>query len=63
LMRLLDRYENQSLPMVGLDRISIEFGHVRFDHSVTMPIHITNTGSVVAHYRLVPKPDEVRFAT
>ena len=60
LMRLLDRYENQSLPMVGLDRISLDFGQVRYEQSVTMPIQITNTGSVVAHYRLVPKPDEVR---
>ena len=59
LMRLLDRYENQSLPMVGLDRISLDFGQVRYEQSVTMPIQITNTGSVVAHYRLVPKPDEV----
>jgi inositol polyphosphate 5-phosphatase INPP5B/F len=61
LMRLLDRYENQSLPMVGLDRVSVDFGQVRYEHSVTMPIQITNTGSVVAHYRLVPKPDEVRY--
>jgi inositol polyphosphate 5-phosphatase INPP5B/F len=59
LMRLLDRYENQSLPMVGLDRVTVDFGQVRYDHSVTIPIHITNTGSVVALYRLVPKPDEV----
>jgi inositol polyphosphate 5-phosphatase INPP5B/F len=58
LMRLLDRYENHSLPMVGLDRVSLDFGNVRYDHSLTIPIHITNTGSVIAQYRFVPKPDE-----
>lgn len=61
LMRLLDRYENQSLPMVGLDRVSLDFGQIRYEQSVTLPIQITNTGNVVAQFRLVPKPDEVRI--
>jgi phosphatidylinositol-bisphosphatase len=60
LMALLDRYENQSLPMVGLDRVSLDFGEVRYNQSLTLPIQITNTGSVVAQFRLVPKPEEVR---
>jgi Endonuclease/Exonuclease/phosphatase family len=60
LMKLLDRYENQSLPMIGLDRVGLDFGPIRYEQSITLPIHITNTGSVVAQYRLVPKPDEVR---
>jgi len=59
LMKVLDRYENQTLPTVGLDRVSLDFGQVRYEESVTLPIQITNTGSVVAQYRLVPKPDEV----
>lgn len=59
LMKLLDRYENQSLPMVGLDRVSLDFGQIRYEQSVTLSIKISNTGSVVAQYRLVPKPDEV----
>ena len=54
-----DKYENQSLPMVGLDRIDLDFGDVRDDQKVTLPISITNTGKVVANYRLVPKLDEV----
>lgn len=29
-MKLLDKYENQSLPMVGLDRISLDFGFIRY---------------------------------
>lgn len=61
LMKLLDRYENQSLPMVGLDRVSLDFGPIRYEQSITLPIQITNTGSVVAQYRFVPKPDEVRI--
>ena len=60
LMRLLDRFENQTLPMVGLDRINLDFGEVRYGQAVTLPITVTNTGNVVAQFRLVPKLDEVR---
>ena len=58
-MKILDKYENQSLPMVGLDRINLDFGDVRYDQKVTLPISVTNTGKVVAQFRLVPKLDEV----
>jgi phosphatidylinositol-bisphosphatase len=61
LLALLDRFENQSLPMVGLDRIELDFGQVRYEQSVTLPIHITNTGNVCAQFRFVPKLDEVRM--
>jgi phosphatidylinositol-bisphosphatase len=44
--------------MVGLDRVALDFGEVRYAESITQSIQITNTGSVVAQYRLVPKPDE-----
>eukprot|EP00545_Synedropsis_sp_CCMP1620_P006920 CAMPEP_0119015632 /NCGR_PEP_ID=MMETSP1176-20130426/11335_1 /TAXON_ID=265551 /ORGANISM="Synedropsis recta cf, Strain CCMP1620" /LENGTH=725 /DNA_ID=CAMNT_0006968941 /DNA_START=52 /DNA_END=2225 /DNA_ORIENTATION=+ len=57
-MKLLDKFENQTLPMVGLDRISLDFGQIRYGETVTLPIQITNTGKVVAQYRLVPKLDE-----
>lgn len=60
LMKVLDRFENQTLPMVGLDRVSLDFGEIRYGQSITLPIKITNTGSVVAQFRLVPKLDEVR---
>jgi phosphatidylinositol-bisphosphatase len=59
LMKLLDRFENQTLPMIGLDHVNLDFGLVRYGQSVSLPITITNTGSVVAHWRLVPKLDEV----
>lgn len=58
LMKVLDRYENQSLPTLGLDRVSLDFGEVRYGQRVTLPVQLTNTGSVVAQYRLVPKLDE-----
>lgn len=61
LMSLLDRYENQTLPMVALDRVTLDFGEVRYDQSIELPIKITNTGSVVAQFRLKPKLDEVRL--
>ena len=63
MMKLLDKFENQTLPMVGLDRISLDFGEVRYDQKVTLPIKITNTGKVVAQFRLIPKLDEVSIAT
>lgn len=59
LMKLIDRYENQTLPVIGLDTVSLNFGYVRYEETITLPLRITNTGSVVAQYRFVPKPDEV----
>lgn len=59
LMAILDRYENQSLPTIGLDSVSIDFGLVRYEETITREIHITNTGNVVAQFRCVPKPEEV----
>lgn len=60
LMKLLDRFENQTLPMVGLDRVDLDFGEVKYGQKAKLPIQITNTGSVVAQWRFVPKLDEVR---
>jgi inositol polyphosphate 5-phosphatase INPP5B/F len=60
LMKLLDHHENQNLPMVGLDRVELDFDDVRYGQTVTLPIQIANTGNAVAQFRLVPKLDEVR---
>ena len=60
-MKMLDTYENNSLPMVSLNRIKLDFGEVRYDQRVTLPIVITNTGQVVAQFRLVPKVDEIQL--
>jgi len=57
-MKLLDKYENQTLPMVGLDRVSLDFGQIRYEEAKTLSIQITNTGKVVAQFRFVPKLDE-----
>ena len=62
-MQMLDTYENNSLPMVSLDKLNLDFGLIRYDQRVTLPIAITNTGEVVAQFRLAPKVDEVRFFT
>lgn len=61
LLSLLDRFENQALPMVGLDRSELDFGPVRYQQTVTLPLYITNTGNVCAQYRFVPKLDEVGY--
>lgn len=58
-MKKLAQYENKSLPMIGLDRTELDFGEVRYGKTITLPIKITNTGNVVAQFRLVPKLDEV----
>ena len=58
-MKKLDQYDNQTLPMVGLDRIHLDFGEIRYNQTVTLPISVTNTGKVVAQFRAVPKLDEV----
>jgi phosphatidylinositol-bisphosphatase len=58
-MKKLDQYENKSLPMIGLDRTELDFGEVRYGKKIQLPIKITNTGNVVAQFRLVPKLDEV----
>jgi phosphatidylinositol-bisphosphatase len=58
-MKVLDKFENQSLPMVGLDRIFLDFGELRYEQTFTLPIRVTNTGKVVALFRFVPKLDEV----
>lgn len=58
LLSLLDRHENQSLPTVGLDTVELDFGPVRYEQSITLPIQITNTGNVCAQFRFVPKLDE-----
>lgn len=60
-MKRLDEYDNQSLPMVGLDRTELDFGEVRYGMSKTLQIKIANTGKVVAQFRLVPKLDESTF--
>lgn len=59
-MKKLDQYENKSLPMIGLDHTELDFGEVRYGKTITLPVKITNTGNVVAQFRLVPKLDEVR---
>ena len=60
LMRKLDQFDNTALPIVGLDRDTLDFGLVRYGQSSKLQIQVTNTGNVVAQFRFVPKLDEVR---
>ena len=57
-MRTLDKFENQSLPKVDLNKTTVDFGTIYYSNKATETIHLTNTGKVVAHFRLVPKLDE-----
>lgn len=58
LMRKLDRFDNTALPIVGLDKDTLDFGEVRYGETSKLKIQIANTGNVVAQYRLVAKLDE-----
>lgn len=60
LFSVLERYDNRSLPSISLDRRELDFGMVRYNQSVSLPLHITNTGTACAQYRFIPKLDEVR---
>ena len=59
LMRKLDRFDNTALPIVALDRDTLDFGEVRYGETTSLKIKITNTGNVVAQFRLAAKLDEV----
>lgn len=47
--------------MVGLDKISLDFGDIRYGQRITLPIKVTNTGKVVAQFRFIPKLDETKL--
>ncbi|GMI22395.1 hypothetical protein TeGR_g5794, partial [Tetraparma gracilis] len=57
-MRTLDRYENQSLPKVDLNKTCVDLGLCYYENKATDKITLTNSGAVVAHFRLVPKLEE-----
>jgi len=59
--KILDQFDNKHLPMVGLDKISLDFGDIHYGQRITLPIKITNTGKVVAQFRFIPKLDESKL--
>uniref|UniRef100_A0A7S2LT51 Rho-GAP domain-containing protein n=1 Tax=Leptocylindrus danicus TaxID=163516 RepID=A0A7S2LT51_9STRA len=61
IIMVIDKYENQSMPIVRLDKLMLDFGEVRYDSKLTLPITITNTGQVLAQFRFVPKLEEVEI--
>lgn len=54
----LDKRENQSLPKVDLDKVTIDFKSLYYDNKSTASITLTNTGTSNAHWRLVPKLED-----
>jgi phosphatidylinositol-bisphosphatase len=50
-MRTLDRYENQSLPKVDLNKTCVDLGLCYYENKATDKITLTNSGAVVAHFR------------
>jgi len=59
LLRMLDTFDNSSMPILNLDRMSLDFGEIRYGSSLTLPLTIANAGKMYAAYRFVPKLDEV----
>ncbi|GMH70934.1 hypothetical protein TrRE_jg13140 [Triparma retinervis] len=57
-MRSLDKRENQSLPKVDLDKVTIDFKSLYYDNKSMASITLTNTGTSNAHWRLVPKLED-----
>ena len=57
-MRTLDKFENQSLPKVDLNKIDVNFGELYYENKASESILVTNSGKVVAHFRLVPKLED-----
>ncbi|GMH76240.1 hypothetical protein TrLO_g4041 [Triparma laevis f. longispina] len=57
-MRTLDKFENQSLPKVNLNKIDVDFGELYYENKSSESLLVTNSGKVVAHFRLVPKLED-----
>jgi len=49
---------SQSLPKVDLDKTTVDFKTLYYDNKASSSITLTNTGKVVAHFRLVPKLED-----
>jgi inositol polyphosphate 5-phosphatase INPP5B/F len=57
-IRMLDRWENDSLPKVELEGASVSFGPVRYLVESQASVWISNTSQVIAHWRFTPKFEE-----
>jgi inositol polyphosphate 5-phosphatase INPP5B/F len=57
-IRMLDRWENDSLPKVELEADNIMFGPVRYMVESKKSVWISNTSQVIAHWRFTPKLED-----
>lgn len=60
IIRELDKFENESLPDLGISANILELGDIRFGVPVTRTLVVENKGQVIAQYRFIPKPEETR---
>ncbi|KAI8593400.1 hypothetical protein BDZ88DRAFT_404548 [Geranomyces variabilis] len=56
--RELDKFENESLPDLGIATNILEFGDIRYNVPVTRTLLVENKGQIIAQYRFIPKPDQ-----
>ncbi|KAJ3238941.1 hypothetical protein HDU78_003117 [Chytriomyces hyalinus] len=59
LAKQLDKFENESIPTLEVKDSNISFDNVRFLVPITRSIIVQNTGKVLAHFRFIPKQDEL----
>jgi phosphatidylinositol-bisphosphatase len=58
IMRMIDKWENETIPKVEIDGLLVEVGEVQYMVKQERKLQIRNTGNVIAHFRFVPKLEE-----
>ena len=61
IMRALDRWENENIPTVSIDRNVVVFPEVRYKVRTVQTVFLENSGQVQATFRFVPKLEDKQF--
>ncbi|KAJ1963973.1 hypothetical protein GGI12_001721 [Dipsacomyces acuminosporus] len=61
-LRELDRYENECIPIATLGSTVVDFGQVRFGKLVQRRMDLTNSGQVPLEYSFIATPSREHFA-
>ncbi|KAJ3382623.1 hypothetical protein HDU92_004655 [Lobulomyces angularis] len=62
ILRELDKFENEALPILEIDTNNLDFGEVKLLSPVTRSIIIENRGQVISQFRFIPKMDELSIS-
>jgi len=58
LLKQLDTMENETMPDVQISERMVDFGEVRYRHTVTRTVTLRNPGMVLARWLFIPKLEE-----